>query len=90
MRKDAKIFVSGHRGLVGSAIVRRLVAGGYKNIVTRTRAELDLLDQRAVNQFLWQKGPTTYSRRRQRSGEFRRTTCIALNSSTKISWRRPI
>lgn len=52
MRKDTKIFVSGHRGLVGSAIVRRLVAGGYKNLVTRTRQELDLLDQRAVHEFL--------------------------------------
>ena len=52
MRKDAKVFVSGHRGLVGSAIARRLVAGGYQNIVTRTRKELDLLDQRAVHEFL--------------------------------------
>src|SRR5687767_9667354 len=57
MRKDAKIFVSGHRGLVGSAIARRLVAGGYENIVTRTRGELDLLDQRAVHEFLQAEVP---------------------------------
>ncbi len=49
MRKDAPILVSGHRGMVGSAIVRRLEAGGYANVLTRTRAELDLLDQRAVH-----------------------------------------
>ncbi|HWI11110.1 MAG TPA: GDP-L-fucose synthase [Burkholderiaceae bacterium] len=52
MKRDAKIFVTGHRGMVGSAIVRRLQAGGYTNLVTRTRAELDLLDQRAVHAFL--------------------------------------
>ncbi len=57
MRKDAKIFVSGHRGLVGSAIARRLVAGGYRNIVTRTRDELDLLDQRAVQEFMESETP---------------------------------
>ena len=48
---DAKIFVTGHRGMVGSAILRRLQAGGYTNVLTATRAELDLLDQRAVNSF---------------------------------------
>lgn len=57
MRKDAKVFVSGHRGLVGSAIARRLVAGGYQNIVARTRQELDLLDQRAVHEFLEAEKP---------------------------------
>ena len=46
--RDSKIFVAGHHGMVGSAIERRLHAGGYANIVTRTRAELDLLDQGAV------------------------------------------
>ena len=49
MDKHAKIFVTGHRGMVGSAIVRRLQAGGYANLLTRTRAELDLTDQRAVH-----------------------------------------
>ena len=45
---DAKIFVAGHRGMVGSALVRRLRAGGYSQLILRTRQELDLLDQRAV------------------------------------------
>lgn len=54
---DAKIYVAGHRGLVGSALVRRLTDGGYRNILTRTRAELDLLDQRAVLQFMSEQQP---------------------------------
>jgi GDP-L-fucose synthase len=57
MKRDAKIYVSGHRGMVGSALVRRLQAGGYKCIVTRTRAELDLTDQRAVHDFLEAERP---------------------------------
>ena len=52
MKTDARIFVTGHRGMVGSALLRRLQALGYGNLVTRTRAELDLLDQRAVHAFL--------------------------------------
>ena len=48
---QARIFVAGHRGLVGSAILRRLQQGGYANLITRTRAELDLLDQAAVASF---------------------------------------
>ena len=43
IEKNAKIYVAGHRGMVGSAIVRRLQAGGYTNLLTRTRQELDLL-----------------------------------------------
>lgn len=48
----SRIYVAGHRGLVGSAIVRRLRSEGYHNIVTRTHGELDLLDQRAVHEFM--------------------------------------
>ncbi len=48
---QSSIFVAGHRGMVGSAIVRRLRGFGYEKIVTRTHAELDLLDQRAVRMF---------------------------------------
>jgi GDP-L-fucose synthase len=47
--RDARIFVAGHRGLVGSAIVRRLRAGGYEQVLTATRDQLDLRDQAAVN-----------------------------------------
>ena len=48
---EARVFVAGHRGMVGSAIVRRLQALGYRDIVTCTRQELDLTDQAAVNAF---------------------------------------
>lgn len=51
MNKHAKIYVAGHRGLVGSAIVRRLVVGGYVNNVTRTHDELDLTCQANVERF---------------------------------------
>ena len=57
MKKTSKIFVAGHRGLVGSAIARRLRALGYKNIVTRTRAELDLLDSKKVLAFFKRERP---------------------------------
>ena len=51
MEKNSKIYVAGHRGMVGSAIVRELERQGYTNIITRTHAELDLIDQQAVNGF---------------------------------------
>ncbi|CAG9249238.1 GDP-L-fucose synthase family protein [Paraburkholderia unamae] len=51
MDKHSRIFVAGHRGMVGSALVRALQAHGYWNLVTRTRAELDLTDQAAVDAF---------------------------------------
>ena len=57
MRKDAKIYVAGHRGMVGSALVRRLGAGGYDNLLLRTRAELDLLDQAGVRAFVAAERP---------------------------------
>jgi GDP-L-fucose synthase len=57
MNKDSKIFVSGHRGLVGSAIVRRLQSGGFRNILTRGREDLNLLDQKAVHDYLRRERP---------------------------------
>lgn len=57
MNKSAKIFVAGHRGLVGSAIVRALENAGYDTPLLRTRAELDLLDQRAVRSFFETEKP---------------------------------
>lgn len=56
MDKNAKIYVAGHRGMVGSAIVRRLEKEGYNNFVLRTSDELDLRNQQAVNDFFtWEK-----------------------------------
>ena len=57
MDKQAKIYVAGHRGMVGSALVRRLAAGGYSNVLTRSRGELDLLNQAATLAFLQQEKP---------------------------------
>lgn len=57
MNKDAKIYVAGHRGLVGSALVRVLVAKGYNNLVLRNHAELELHDQAAVRDFFVSEKP---------------------------------
>lgn len=57
MEKDAKIFVAGHRGLAGSAIVRQLGSNGYGNLVLRSHEELDLIDQPAVNDFFDKEKP---------------------------------
>ena len=57
MNLDAKIYVAGHRGLVGSAIVRNLEAKGYKNIICRTHKELDLTNQEAVRIFFEEEKP---------------------------------
>ena len=57
LNKNDKIFVAGHRGLVGSAIVRNLQSKGYNNIVTRTHAELDLKDQAGVFEFFEKEKP---------------------------------
>ncbi len=57
METAAKIYVAGHRGMVGSALVRRLQNAGYANILVRTHAELDLLDQAATHAFLAREKP---------------------------------
>jgi GDP-L-fucose synthase len=57
MDLDQKIYVAGHRGMVGSAIVRQLVRAGYKNIITKTHAELDLTDQVSVKAFFDNERP---------------------------------
>ena len=57
MNKDDKIYIAGHRGMVGSAILRKLEAEGYKNIITRTSAELDLRRQAEVEAFFEQEKP---------------------------------
>src|SRR5262245_7240870 len=58
LNQGDKVFVAGHRGLVGSAIARALAARGYRDVITRTRDELDLLDQRAVEEFFTSARPT--------------------------------
>jgi GDP-L-fucose synthase len=58
MEQTAKIYISGHRGMVGSAIERKLRKEGFSNIVTRTSCELDLRNQQAVNDFFEKEKPT--------------------------------
>lgn len=58
LSKDAKIYVAGHRGLVGSAIMRRLGREGFSNIITRTSSDLDLRDQASVRAFFDEERPT--------------------------------
>lgn len=57
MQQDARIYVAGHRGLAGSAFVRRLKTTGYTNVITRTHAELDLAEQAAVMRYFEQERP---------------------------------
>ncbi len=57
MEKNARIYIAGHRGMVGSAIYRKLVKEGYSNLITRTSAELDLRDQQAVKEFFITENP---------------------------------
>ena len=57
MNKDARIYVAGHRGLVGSALVGCLEKKGFSNLITRTHSELDLTDQASVNQFFVEEKP---------------------------------
>jgi len=58
MDKSDKIFVAGHRGMVGSALMRRLEADAFSNVVTRDRSQVDLTDEAAVAQFLMDEKPT--------------------------------
>ena len=57
IEKNAKIYVAGHKGMVGSAIVRELERQGYHNLVLRTHKELDLLRQDAVEKFFEEEKP---------------------------------
>jgi GDP-L-fucose synthase len=57
MEKSAKIYVAGHRGMVGSAIVRLLEKEGYENLILRTSKELDLRNQGSVNAFFEKENP---------------------------------
>jgi len=57
MEKASKIYIAGHRGMVGSAIFRKLEKEGYSNLLTRTSSELDLRDQKAVADFFLKEKP---------------------------------
>src|SRR3989338_5233695 len=57
MNKNSKIYIAGHKGLVGSAITHLLKKDGYKNLVLKTRQDLDLLNQQAVTDFFKQEKP---------------------------------
>lgn len=57
MKPDSRIYVAGHRGLAGSALVRRLQSKGYRNLITRTHSELDLINQGAVREFMQRERP---------------------------------
>jgi len=57
MKQSDKIYVAGHSGLVGSALLRLLQAHGFINLITRSRAEVDLRDERAVRDFFAEEGP---------------------------------
>src|SRR5690348_5441584 len=57
MDSDARIYVAGHRGLVGSALVRSLTAAGYRNVLKRNRTELDLMNEGAVRAFFQRERP---------------------------------
>ena len=59
MELTSKIYIAGHRGMAGSAVMRRLEASGYTNFLTRTHAELDLTDQAATRAFFESERPDT-------------------------------
>ena len=57
INKNDKIFLAGHNGMVGSAILKKLVQNGYKKILTKTRAKLNLLDQNKTKKFINRNKP---------------------------------
>lgn len=66
MDSNSKIFVAGHKGLVGSAIVRNLESNGHTNIITRTRDELDLTNSNAVRIFFMEENLSMYFLQQQK------------------------
>lgn len=78
MEKTSKIFVAGHTGLVGSAILRALSQEGYSNIITRTHAELDLLDQKTTADFFADESPEyVFLAAAKAGGIYANSTCPA-------------
>ncbi len=70
MNKEAKIYVAGHRGMVGSAIKRKLEKEGYQNLIYCTSTQLDLRNQEAVTTFFAKKNPNMYFGRSQSRGAY--------------------
>lgn len=90
VNKDSKIYVAGHRGLVGSAIMRQLGAKGYSNIVTRTHAELDLMNQPLVADFFDSEKPEHVILAAAKVVASMRITPTQQNSSSRILRFKPM
>ena len=84
MDKNAKIYVAGHRGMVGSAIVRELQRQGYNNIITRTHKELDLCRQENVEKFFAEEKPEYVF---QLSKEIKLASRFCISRSIRTSGR---
>lgn len=82
MKKSSKIFVAGHNGLVGSAILRLLADKGYSNIITRHRSQLDLRNQESVASFFAKSNPSMFSWPLRRWAALWPTTITRLNLFT--------
>ena len=80
--KNSKIFVAGHNGLVGSAIVRKLKIKGYRNIITENRTRLDLTNQNKVLNFLKKKNRNLFSLPQLKLVEYIQITNIKQNIYT--------
>ncbi len=76
MEKDAKIYIAGHRGLVGAAIVAQLQKQGYENLLLRTRVELDLTSQAEVRGFFRSESPEYVFLAAAKVGGYRLTILI--------------
>lgn len=100
MNLDAKIYIAGHRGLVGSALLRNLEARGYKNLLLRTHAELDLTDQTATADFFAQEKPDYVVLAAAKVGgimanstypaEFIRDNLVIQNNVIHSAWRNNV
>ena len=87
--KASRIFVAGHRGLVGSAIVRRLDAEGFSNLLLRSHAELDLADRSVVDRFFDAERPEIVFLAAARVGGINANNTRRPSSSIRISPFKP-
>ena len=86
MNKTDKIYIAGHRGLVGSAILRKLKKDGYANLITRTREEVDLLDANAAARFFAEKKPEyVFDAAAKVGGILAKTVSASLEAARKNS-----